>query len=140
MANPDIGKPFFGQTSLRRRVDLGHTVVGVFRHSGDADLAATQLRDEYILGTAELDVLGEADWPELTPPAPEGIAGWVVSFATAGIAHEQADDDPLGKRWIDKLWDGRTMVIARSGDPEKATMMAKELRTMGAERVDLLSG
>lgn len=115
-----------------------HTVVGVFRHSGDADMAATQLRDEFILGTEELDVLGEAEWQGMTPPAPEGIAAWVVSFATAGLGNERSVEDPLGKRWIDKLWDGRTLVVARSGDPEKATMMAKEMQSLGAERIDLL--
>jgi len=117
---------------------VGNTVVGVFRHSGDADMAATHLRDEFILGAEELDILGEADWPVITPPAPEGIAAWVVSFATAGLPNEQSVEDPLGKRWIDQLWQGRTLVIARSGDLEKVNMMAKELRSLGAERIDVL--
>lgn len=120
---------------------MGHTVIGVFFHSGDADLAAAHLREEYALEAGELDVIGQPEWDNLTPPAPDGVGtGYAVAPAVnlglrgAGMG----DEDPIGKRWGDKVVQGQTLVVCRTGDPELAVAMAKELRVTGAHRVDLL--
>lgn len=119
---------------------MGYTVVGLFRHSGDAEMAADHLREEHVLYADDLDIIGEAEWENLTPPAPEGGSAWALAaFTGIGLAGGRADAEPLGKRWIDKLWQGETLVVARSADPEAAEIMAGELREMGAERVDIIS-
>lgn len=117
---------------------MGHTVIGVFDHSGDADLAAAHLRDEYTLAADELDVLGETEWENLTPPAPEGVNAWLIAAFTGGLVAGRGDEDPVGKRWGDQLWQGNTLVVARSFDPEVATAMAAEMHRVGAQRVDIL--
>lgn len=119
---------------------MGHMVVGVFKHSGDADLAAAHLRDEYTLGADELDIIGEAEWENLTPPAPEGESAWYLTAATGvfGLPAALGDEEPLGKRWIDKLYQGDTLVVARSNDPDVAQSIARDLRSLGADRIDLL--
>lgn len=118
---------------------MAHTVVGVFEDSGDADVAAAHLRTEFALAADELDILGSAEWEDMTPPAPEGTAGWLLAATTGiGLAAPSGADDPLGKRWSDQLWEGRTLVVARSNDPDIAAALAKEMRFAGADRVDLL--
>jgi hypothetical protein len=117
---------------------LGHTIVGVFRHSGDADLAAAHLREEYALEADELDVIGQAEWDNLTPPAPGDTEAWVVAALTGGLSTASGDEDPIGKRWGDKVWQGETLVVARTYDPETAQAIAREMRITGADRIDLL--
>jgi len=120
---------------------LGHTVIGVFRHSGDADLAAAHLREEYTLEAGELDLIGQSEWERMTPPAQEGVG---IGYAVAPLVNlglqgaAMGDEDPIGKRWGDKVVQGQTLLIARTGDPEIAVAMARELRVTGADRVDLL--
>jgi hypothetical protein len=121
---------------------VGHTVIGVFRHSGDADLAAANLRDEFALNESnELDIIGQAEWDNLNPPAPgDDTQTWLVASLTGiGLkAPLSGDENPIGKRWGDKVWEGETLVVARSHDPEIATRMARELKHTGAYRVDIL--
>lgn len=119
---------------------MGHTIIGVFRHSGDADLAAAHLREEYALEAEELDIIGQAEFDRLSRPAPGDTDQWILASLTGiGLNTTPAgDEDPIGKRWGDKVWQGETLVIARTGDPDVATAMARELRHTGAERVDLL--
>lgn len=116
---------------------MGHTIIGVFRHSGDADLAAAQLREEFALEADELDIIGQAEWDNLTPPAPEGTSAWLVAAGTAMVTGA-GDEDPIGKRWGDKVWQGETLVVARVNDPETASAVAREMNVTGAYRVDLL--
>lgn len=118
---------------------MAHTVIGLFTDSGDADIAAAHLRTEFALASDELDILGEAEWDNLTPPAPEGTAGWLLAATTGiGLQAGLGDEDPIGKRWIDQLWEGKTLVVARSNDPDIATEITREMRSLGADRVDLL--
>ncbi|HWI64821.1 MAG TPA: hypothetical protein VNT75_23575 [Symbiobacteriaceae bacterium] len=119
---------------------MGHTVIGVFFHSGDADLAAAHLREEYALEAGELDVIGQPEWDNLTPPAPQGVGtGYSVApLVGMGLNAGIGDEDPIGKRWGDKVMAGQTLVVARSNDPDIAVAMARELRVTGAHRVDLL--
>lgn len=119
---------------------MGHTVIGVFRHSGDADLAAAHLREEYALEAGELDIIGQSEWERLTPPAPEFAGGYAVApLVNMGLEDAAlGDEDPIGKRWGDRVIRGDTLVIARTGDPDIAIAMAHELRITGARRVDLL--
>lgn len=119
---------------------MGHTVIGVFRYSGDADLAAAHLREEYALEADELDVIGPDETENLTPPAAtlEGTDGWVVATLTGIGLAPSGDEDPIGKRWGDKVNDEQTLVVARTNDPDVAESLARELRRTGAERIDLL--
>lgn len=120
---------------------MGHTVIGIFRHSGDADMAAAHLREEYTLEAGELDIIGQSEWDNLTMPAPDGVGtGYAVSpvvnmgLGGAGLG----DEDPIGKRWGDKVVQGQTLVVARAFDPDIAVAIARELRETGADRVDLV--
>lgn len=106
---------------------MGHSVVGVFRHSGDADLVAAHLRDAFTLDEDELDIIDETE--------PGG--GWSTSASADDLAL-MGDADPVLKRWGDMAAEGRTVVVARSDDPDRAVEMAGEMRRAGAERVDLL--
>ena len=121
---------------------MGHTIVGVFRHSGDADLAAAHLQVEYALMANELDVIGQAEWDNLTPPAPTGFGAdetWIFSAITGvGLQSALGDANPVGKRWGDKVWNGETLVVARTNDPDEANAIARDMRSSGADRVDLL--
>ncbi|MFZ5828369.1 MAG: hypothetical protein ACOY94_29045 [Bacillota bacterium] len=116
---------------------MGQTVVGVFRHSGDADLAAAHLRDEYALDADELDIIGEAEFNNLARPTMDRANGWIFAAFTGGIL-QLGDEDPVSKRWGDLVWKGQTLVVARSDDPDRAVDIAGEMRRAGAERVDLL--
>lgn len=117
---------------------MGHTIVGLFRHSGDAEMAAAWLREEYTLDADELDVIGQAEWDNLSPPAQtDGTAAWLVAAATGGVS-ALGDEDPVGKRWGDKVYQGETLVVARCYDPDVAQEIARGLRNTGAQRVDLL--
>jgi hypothetical protein len=117
---------------------LGHTVIGVFRHSGDADLAAAYLQEEYTLSAGELDVIGQAEFDNLSHPAWGRTEAWIAAAFSGGISGAAGDEDPVGKRWGDKLWQGETLVVARANDPEQAQAIAREMRETGAERIDLL--
>ncbi|HLN65416.1 MAG TPA: hypothetical protein VK464_28160 [Symbiobacteriaceae bacterium] len=120
---------------------MAHTVIGVYRHSGDAEMAAAHLREEYTLEAGELDVIGEAEWENLNPPAPgSDTETWIVASLT-GVGLNtplSGDENPIGKRWGDKVWNGETLVVARTNDPDTATAMAKEFKQTGAYRVDVL--
>lgn len=97
---------------------MGHTVVGIFRYSGDADLAAAHLRDAYTLDEDRLDIMEDVGW---------GGDDGLYYYA-----------DPLMRRWGDMPARGRTVLVARSDDPDEAVELAREMRRAGAERVDLL--
>lgn len=103
-------------------------------------MAAAHLMEEYALDAAELDVVGQSEWDNLRYPAPGDPDIRTVAALTGGqlLAAASGDEDPIGKRWGDKVVQGYTLVIARSGDPEQAQTIARELRQTGAERVDLL--
>lgn len=118
---------------------MGHSIVGTFRHSGDADLAAAHLREEYTLEASELDVIGPSEWDKLTRPAVTGPAGWVLTAVTGiGLQEGMGDEDPIAKRWGDVPRWGGTLVVARTHDPDVATAMARDMRETGADQVDLL--
>lgn len=118
---------------------MGHTIVGVFDHSGDADMAATQLREEYALEASELDVIGPAEWDKLTRPAYTGTEGWLVaSLFGLGLQEGVGDEDPVAKRWGHTPARGGTLVVARANDPEIAQAIAREMHVTGASQVDLL--
>lgn len=120
---------------------MGHTVIGIFRHSGDADMAAAHLREEYTLEAGELDIIGQSEWDNLTMPAPDGVGTGYSVAPLVNMGLEGAglgDEDPIGKRWGDKVVQGQTLVVARTYDPDIAVAMARELRETGADRVDLL--
>ena len=118
---------------------MGYTIVGVFKHSGDADMVAAHLQGEYALEAGELDIIGQAEWDNLTPPAWGGVESWVVSSLTGiGLQATPGDEDPIGKRWGDKVVQGDTLVVARTNDPDIAHDMAREMRRTGADRIDLL--
>lgn len=117
---------------------MGYTVVGVFRHSGDADMAAAHMREEYALEAEELDVIGAAEWDKLTRPAYPGAQGWVLAAITGlGLQEGSGDEDPLGKRSGHVPMRGGTLVIARTNDPDIAHAMARKMNVTGADPVDL---
>jgi hypothetical protein len=118
---------------------VGHTVIGTFRHSGDADLAAAHLREEYALEADELDLIGPAEWDKLTRPAYIGTEGWLIAALSGLGMHEGVgDEDPVAKRWREIPMGGGTLIVARTPDPDVATAMARELRRTGAAQVDIL--
>jgi hypothetical protein len=118
---------------------LGHSIVGLFKHSGDADLAADYLREEYVLRADELDVIGQAEWDRLTRPAMDATDQWIAASLTGiGLDPSLGDEDPVGKRWGDKVWQGDTLVVARTPDPEIAQEIAEAMHRTGAARIDLL--
>ena len=121
---------------------MGHTIIGVFRHSGDADLAAAHLREEYVLEASELDIIGQAEYDRLSRPARETNLEeeqWSLALLTGiGLSPLPGDEDPIAKRWGDKVWQGETLVVARTNDPERAQSIAGDMRRTGAERIDLL--
>lgn len=117
---------------------MGHSVVGVFRHSGDADLAAAHLRDTYILAEDKLDIIGEAEFENLAAPMEARTDNWYLAAMTGIGLSGLGDEDPIAKRWGDMVYRGHTIVVARSDDPDTAVDMAGEMRRAGADRVDLL--
>lgn len=117
---------------------MGQTVVGLFRHSGDADLAAAHLRDAFALDEDELDLIGEASYLQRSPSEPDPVEGWMLAAFTGGLATDLGDENPVAKRWGDQLFRGQSLVVARSDDPERAVAIAGEMRRAGAHRVDLL--
>lgn len=117
---------------------MGQTVVGVFRHSGDADLAAAHLRDAYALDEDELDVIGEASFDDLGGSTLNAADSWLLAAFTGIGLDGLGDENPVAKRWGDQVVRGQTLVVARSDDPERATEIAGEMRRAGADRVDLL--
>ncbi len=117
---------------------MGQTVVGVFQHSGDADLAAAHLRDEFALDADELDIIGEAEFDDLARPTLDPTDNWILAAFTGIGLTALGDEDPVSKRWGDMVWKGQTVVVARSDDPDRALDIAGEMRRAGAERIDLL--
>lgn len=117
---------------------MGQTVVGVFRHSGDADLAAAHLRDAYVLDEDELDIIGEAEFDNLAAPMENRSDNWYLAAMTGIGLNGLGDEDPVSKRWGDMVYKGQTIVVARSDDPDRAVDIAGEMRRAGADRVDLL--
>ncbi len=118
---------------------MGHTVVGVFKHSGDADLVAAYLRDEFVLDEHELDVIGQAEFDRLARPAQGGTETWAMAALTGiGLAPGLGDEDPVSKRWGDKVYHGETLVVARSHDPEVAQRIAEAFRRTGADHIDII--
>ncbi|MEW8977624.1 MAG: hypothetical protein AB2385_04385 [Symbiobacterium sp.] len=116
---------------------MEHTVVGVFRHSGDADMAAAHLRDAFALGVDELEVLGEAELRMGRARAGPDDSWLLAAFAETGLDGLEGED-PVTRRWVDQVERGRTLVVIRSDDPDRATEMAGELRRAGAFRVDMI--
>lgn len=118
---------------------IGHTVVGIFQHSGDADLAAAHLRDAYTLDEDELDLIDEGGFEQRSGGVSEGGGDhWMTALLTGGFSMGLGDMDPIAKRWGDQTQQGKTLVVARSDDPERAQEIAAEMRRAGADRVDLL--
>jgi hypothetical protein len=118
---------------------MGHTIIGIFRHSGDADLVAAHLRDEYALADSELDVIGEGDRERLRRPLTGEAVDWLVASMTGiGLSADPGPEEPIVKRWGDRLHAGETLVVARANDPEIANAIAGDMRRTGADRVDLL--
>jgi len=118
---------------------LGHTIIGVFPDSGDADLAAAHLREEFALEAGELDLVGQAEWENLSFPADGEPSQLVASALTAGgLRAALGDEDSIGKRWGDRVVQGDTLVVARTYDPDVAQAMAEALHNLGAAYVDLL--
>lgn len=101
---------------------MGYTIIGVFSESGDADLAAAHLREEFALDAGELEMIGQTEWDNLR-----------------GAAEGDSDGDPIGKRWGDRVAQGDTLVVARTGDPDVAEAVVQEMHQLGAVYVDLLS-
>lgn len=119
---------------------MSQTVAGLFRESGQADLAAARLREEYALtGEEDLDVIGPAEWEELGRPEPRGgLATWLLAFTGVGLEEPMAEADVLNKRWGDLLMDEETLVVARTGDREMAEEISHTMYEAGARRVDIL--
>nr|PZN70653.1 MAG: hypothetical protein DIU55_10875 [Bacillota bacterium] len=133
---------------------MGKTVVGLFRHSGDADLAAAHLRDAFALDEDQLDVIGEADVRSMSGARISDTDAWLLAaFWEVGLdpglnpdldpgldpdMGQAGGGDPVVRRWGDQVRRGRTLVVVRSDDPDRAIAMAGEMRRAGAERVDLL--
>lgn len=117
---------------------MGHSVVGVFRHSGDADMAAAHLQDAFTLAEDELDIIGEAEFENLAAPMESRTDTWYLAALTGIGLAGLGDEDPVAKRWGDLVYKGQTIVVARSDDPDMAVDMAGEMRRAGADRVDLL--
>jgi hypothetical protein len=111
----------------------------VFKDSLDADVVAAYLREEFALEANEIDVIGDTHPDQVTRPAPGGPEEWVLaSFTGMGLNQTMGGDDPVYKRWGDKLLDGDALVVARVNDPDLADAVTREMRINGAERVDLL--
>ncbi|MGE5675662.1 MAG: hypothetical protein ACM3XM_17570 [Mycobacterium leprae] len=125
---------------------MSYTIVGLFRHSGDAEMAADNLRAEFTLDNNELDLVLQSEWEGLSHPAWSEVYRpqwgqtdpWLVSSLDKGIATGQ-DDDPVGKRWGDQVAEGSSLVVARANDPDVANAIARELRETGASAVDVIS-
>lgn len=119
---------------------MGQTIVGLFRDSSDADVAAAYLRDEHTLTSAsDLDVIGQAEWDDLSHPAADEIDVWIRASLT-GISLDDAPGgtESVGKRWGDKVWAGETLVVARTFDRDIAEAIARDMQRTGAERVDMI--
>lgn len=115
------------------------TVVGVFRHSGDAQLAAEHLLEEYALTDQELDVLGPGDAWRLQRPAPPEYL-WALSSLTGVGLSGFPGEEAVGHRFAGEAQTGeKTLVIARTFDEEMAREFAEELHRAGAEAVDILT-
>jgi len=117
---------------------MGKTVVGLFRHSGDADLVAAHLRDAYALDDDKLDVIGEAELSGAGEPRLGGAGAWRLAAFTGIGPDDPASRDPVARRWGDQVRAGHTLVVARSDDPDEAIEIAGEMRRAGADRVDLI--
>ncbi len=130
------------------------TVVGLFRHSGDADLVAAHLRETFALDADKLDVIGQAELSAAGGAGLNETDAWLL----AALADTELDGldgpgglyelddlegpgarDPVARRWGDQVRRGRTLVVARCDDPDQATEIAREMRRAGAHRVDLLA-
>jgi hypothetical protein len=114
---------------------LGRTVIGVFRHSGDADLAAAYLREEFTLGEDHLEVIDDSQG--LETPA-HSVADTGLLFSTLGDSDQTGEKEPIGKRWGDRVAAGDLLVVVRSDDADQVNAIAYGMRVSGAERVDLL--
>lgn len=115
------------------------TVVGVFRHSGDAHLAGEHLLEEFALTDQELDVIGPGDTDRLVRPEP-GVGDLALMTYLALPPGGVVGENPVASRWGDqvRLYE-RTLVVARTFDEEMAEEMARELRRAGADRVDIIT-
>lgn len=120
---------------------MGHTVVGLFVHSDAADLAAATLRDEHNLSGDELDILTPSFAGDLPRPANDTAANGLDTEAFnsyTGAANQMGDNDPVAKRWGDRVRAGDWAVVARANDGDEAESFVRSLREAGAYRVDLL--
>lgn len=101
-------------------------------------MAAAHLREEYALEAGELDVIGQTEADRLSLPGVHGPEAWAEMPVSGLNLQEAGEEDPVGKRWGDKVWDGDTLVVARANDPETAQAIARELHHTGAGRIDIL--
>jgi hypothetical protein len=116
-----------------------YSVVGLFKDSLDADVVAAYLREEFALEANEIDVIGDTHPDRVPRPAPGAPEEWVLTaFTGIGINGNIGEEDPVYKRWGDKLLNGDVLVVARVNDPDLADAVTREMRVNGAERVDLL--
>lgn len=116
------------------------TVVGVFRHSGDAQLAAEHLLEEYTLTERELDVLGPGDAWRLQRPAPPEYLWALASLSGVGLSGFPGEYEAVGHRFAgEALNEEKTLVVARTFDEEQARELAEELYRAGAEAVDIIT-
>lgn len=118
------------------------TVVGIFRHSGDAHLAAAHLLDAYALTDEQLDVIGPGDAWRLNRPGLTDGEQWLMAAALGGIGEAgfPPAEDPVGRRWsLEAIYGEKTLVVARTYDEDMAREMAEDLKRTGAETVDILT-
>lgn len=114
------------------------SVVGIFRYSGDADLAADHLRSAYALTEPDLEVLGAPDSHRLRPADPTG-ADWQLAAGPTPPWNQPGDLDLVARRW-GYLAEHRDhhLVVARTHDEDQALAMAADLVRWGAEPVDII--
>jgi hypothetical protein len=120
---------------------VGYTVVGIFVHSANADLAAATLMDDFYLSGEQIDILTPSWADDLPRPATDFARAGVQSAGITsftGAALELTDNDPVAKRWGDLIRAGDWAVVARTHEGDNAEAIAASLREAGAERVDIL--
>ncbi len=111
----------------------------MFRHSGDAELAAEHLLEEFALTEAELNVFDPGEAWRLERPAAEEYR-WVAAFLSGVGQAGDAEYSAVGHRFAGEIRAGdRTLVVARTFDQDQANEYARELSRAGAEWVDILS-
>lgn len=111
------------------------TIVALFRHSGDADLAAAHLLADLGLTEAQVAVVAPADVAETDMFA--GQQAFAGLWATAAGAAD--GDAAIVRRWGGEVVHaGKTLVVARPGDTLDPYELAEALHRSGAEQIDIM--